>query len=80
VVAEAQRRPGKANDPVTLGEVRQFENEFAALYVPAKLAEYQDRTIYSAGSIMSGHTLKHLLAAAACFAILRYFQTRRPIA
>jgi len=52
----------------------------AALYVLAKLAEYQDRTIYSAGSIMSGHTLKHLLAAAACFAILRYFQTRRPIA
>jgi hypothetical protein len=52
----------------------------AALYVLAKLAEYQDRTIYSAGSIMSGHTLKHLLAAAACFAILRYLQTRRPIA
>ena len=31
-------------------------------------------------SILSGHTLKYLLAAAACYAILRYFQTRRPIA
>jgi hypothetical protein len=52
----------------------------AVLYLLAKVAEYQDRTIYSAGSILSGHTLKHLLAAAACYAILRYFQTRRPIA
>jgi len=28
---------------------------------------------------VSGHTIKHLAAAAACYAILRYFQTRRPI-
>jgi Ceramidase len=52
----------------------------AALYALAKLFEFYDRAIYSVGSIVSGHTLKHLAAAAASFAVLRYFQTRRPIA
>ena len=52
----------------------------AALYALAKLFEFYDAAIYSAGSILSGHTLKHFAAAAACFAILRYYQTRRPIA
>jgi hypothetical protein len=51
----------------------------AALYALAKLVEFFDSAIYSAGSILSGHTLKHLAAAAACYAILRYFQTRQPI-
>jgi hypothetical protein len=51
----------------------------AALYALAKLFEFYDRAIYSAGTILSGHTLKHLAAAAACVAILRYFQKRRPI-
>jgi hypothetical protein len=51
----------------------------AALYALAKLLEYLDEKIYSAGSILSGHTLKHLAAAAAGFAILRLFQTRRPM-
>ncbi len=51
----------------------------AALYVLAKLFEFYDDAIYSIGSIVSGHTLKHLAAAAACFMILRYFQTRSPI-
>jgi len=51
----------------------------AALYALAKLFEFCDAAIYSAGSILSGHTLKHLAAAAACFAILKYFQTRRLI-
>jgi hypothetical protein len=50
-----------------------------ALYALAKVFEFSDRAIYSAGYLLSGHTLKHLVAAAACFAILRYFQTRRPI-
>jgi hypothetical protein len=27
--------------------------------------------------LLSGHTLKHLTAAAACFAILQCFRTRR---
>jgi hypothetical protein len=51
----------------------------AALYVAARIFEFNDGAIYSFGSILSGHTLKHLAAAAACFAILRYFQTRQPI-
>jgi hypothetical protein len=51
----------------------------AALYALAKLFEFYDKAIYSVGSILSGHTLKHIAAAAACFAILRYFQKRQPI-
>ena len=50
-----------------------------ALYALAKLFEFTDWAIYSAGNFLSGHMLKHLAASAACFAILRYFQTRRLI-
>ena len=52
----------------------------AGLYALAKVFEFSDHVIFSAGHLLSGHTLKHLTAAAACFAILRYFKTRRPIA
>ena len=51
----------------------------AVLYALAKLFEFYDHAIYSVGSILSGHTLKHVAAGAACFAILRYFQKRQPI-
>ena len=51
----------------------------AALYAVAKVFEFSDQAIFSLGYVVSGHTLKHLAAAAACFAILRYFQTRRLI-
>ena len=51
----------------------------AAWFALAKLFEFYDEAIYSVGSILSGHTFKHLAAAAACFTLLRYFQTRRPI-
>ena len=51
----------------------------AALYVLAKVLEHFDGAIYSIGKLVSGHTLKHLAAAAACFVVLRYFQTRRLI-
>ena len=51
----------------------------AALYVLAKLFEFNDGAIYLAGSILSGHTLKHLAAAAGCFTILRHFQKRQPL-
>ena len=51
----------------------------AALYALAKLFEFTDQTIYSYGQVLSGHTLKHLAAAAACFVVLRHFQLRRPI-
>ena len=49
------------------------------LYAVAKLFEFADYPVYRS-FILSGHTLKHLFAAVACFAILRYFQKRRPIA
>jgi len=51
----------------------------AVLYALAKLFELNDRAV-DANFILSGHPLKHLFAAAACFAALRYFQTRQPIA
>jgi len=51
----------------------------AALYALAKLFEFYDAEIYSAGSILSGHTLKHFAAASACVAVLRHFEIRRPI-
>jgi len=51
----------------------------AALYALAKVFEFSDGAVYSAGYFLSGHTLKHLAAAAACYAILRYFPTRRLI-
>jgi len=50
----------------------------AALYAIAKVFELNDRAVY-ANFFLSGHTLKHPFGAAACFAVLRYFQTRRPI-
>jgi hypothetical protein len=49
------------------------------LYALAKVFEFSDAAIYSLGHVVSGHTLKHLAAAAACFALLRYFRIRRPI-
>ncbi len=52
----------------------------AALYALAKVFEFADRSIFSVGSFVSGHTLKHLAAAAACLMIFRYIQTRRLIA
>jgi hypothetical protein len=49
------------------------------LYAIAKLFEFADHAVYSS-FIFSGHTLKHLFGAAACFAILRYFQKRQLVA
>jgi hypothetical protein len=51
----------------------------AALYIGAKLLEHFDATIQSALHVMSGHPLKHVVAAAACYAILLAFQMRKPI-
>jgi hypothetical protein len=53
----------------------------AALYGLSKAFEYIDAAIYAAsGEIVSGHTLKHLAAAAACYALFRYIAQRRPLA
>ena len=52
----------------------------AALYVLAKLLEHFDAAIYSAtGHLMSGHTLKHVVAAGACYAIYLAFTKRQPV-
>lgn len=51
----------------------------AGLYALAKLLEYSDAAIYSGARVLSGHTLKHLVAAGACYAILRAFKTRRAL-
>ncbi len=51
----------------------------AVLYVVAKLFEHFDVAVYAAGQILSGHTLKHLIAAGACYTVLRALETRRPV-
>jgi hypothetical protein len=43
-----------------------------ALYALGKLAELADRGVLGAGGVLSGHTLKHLLAAAAAALIVRW--------
>ena len=50
-----------------------------ALYGLAKVLELYDAQIYSFGHVLSGHTLKHLAAAAGGFMILKLFENRRPI-
>ena len=51
----------------------------AGFYVLAKIFEALDRPIFELGHIVSGHTLKHLAAAAAGYWILRMLQKRRPL-
>jgi len=51
----------------------------AGLYVLAKICEEADHQIFSLGSFLSGHTLKHLAAGAAGLGILRMLQKRQPI-
>ena len=47
-----------------------------AFYVLAKFLEEADRQIFALGHIASGHTLKHLAAAASGYWILRMLQRR----
>ena|SRR5215471_144326 len=48
-------------------------------YVLAKITEAADRPIFALGHIVSGHSIKHLAAAAAGLWILRMLQKRRPV-
>jgi hypothetical protein len=50
-----------------------------ALYGIAKLLEILDSEIFSAGEIVSGHTLKHLAAAAGVWWVLRWLKQRRAV-
>ncbi len=51
-----------------------------AFYVAAKAFELADRAVFSAGHIVSGHTLKHIAAAGAGFWIVRMLTKRRAVA
>lgn len=52
----------------------------AGLYLIAKVLEYTDATVFASLHVMAGHALKHVAAAAACYAIYLAFTTRRPLA
>ena len=47
-------------------------------YVVAKLFEQADAAVFAAGGLVSGHTLKHLAAAAGAWWLLRMVRSRRP--
>jgi Ceramidase len=47
-----------------------------ALYVVAKILEWFDRDLFALGNLVSGHTLKHLAAAAASFVVCRMLMLR----
>ncbi|MGH8630587.1 MAG: hypothetical protein ACREU7_07460 [Burkholderiales bacterium] len=49
-----------------------------AWYVAAKAAELLDHQIFAFGEFVSGHTLKHLLAAVSAWQIHRMVRDRRP--
>jgi hypothetical protein len=52
----------------------------AALYILAKLLEHFDAAVFSAtGHLMSGHALKHVAAAGACYAVYLAFTKRQQI-
>ncbi len=51
----------------------------AGLYVLAKLFEHYDAAIDAALGVMSGHPIKHVAAAAACYAIYLAFRTGKPV-
>jgi hypothetical protein len=48
-----------------------------AFYVLAKLLETFDRQVFALGHIVSGHTLKHIVAGLAGYWILRMLERRR---
>jgi hypothetical protein len=50
------------------------------LYALAKMFELLDKPIFRANGWISGHTLKHLAAAAAGYRMLRMLQNRKPLA
>jgi len=51
-----------------------------AIYGLAKVAEVLDARIYALGEVVSGHSLKHLIAAVAAYWVLRMLQSRSVVA
>lgn len=47
------------------------------LYVLAKACEVYDQRIFAAGTLVSGHTLKHLLAAVGIYVVHLMLERRR---
>ena len=50
-----------------------------AFYGLAKILEAADRPIFSAGGLLSGHSLKHVAAAVSTYWILRMLRLRTPL-
>ena len=50
------------------------------IYGVAKLLEVANNFVFALGHIVSGHTLKHVVAAASAYWLLRMLRLRRPIA
>lgn len=50
-----------------------------AFYLAAKVAESYDAAIYGFGGLVSGHTVKHLLAALGAWWLLRMLRYRAPV-
>ena len=49
-------------------------------YAFSKVAEYKDHEIWRlTEGVISGHTIKHLLAAFSCYVLLRMLQVRGPL-
>ncbi len=51
-----------------------------AIYGVAKVFEAADRPIFALGHVISGHTVKHLVAAFSAYWILRMLRLRAPLA
>jgi hypothetical protein len=49
------------------------------IYALAKVFEAADRRIFNLGSVVSGHTLKHITAAVSAYWILRMLKLRTPV-
>jgi hypothetical protein len=49
------------------------------IYAQAKVFEAADRRIFNLGSVVSGHTLKHITAAVSAYWILRMLKLRTPV-
>jgi hypothetical protein len=50
-----------------------------AVYVLAKVFELLDSAVYSLGHVVSGHVIKHIIAAVASLLILDMLRRRRPV-
>jgi hypothetical protein len=48
------------------------------VYAVAKVFEMLDALVLAAGHVVSGHTIKHLLAALAGYGVVRMLDRRRP--